>query len=339
MQGWYMQDAIELTSRSQLTLGWRQDRVKYDATDVLDPTAPGSDFATEAPDESQTQREHAWEIGVRHAFGARTSIFARGQRSFRFVNAEEIYEDDETFSKQFQILRPQTAELFEVGVEWRAAGGGVRASLFRMDVEDEIHLDAFTTGTGNTNLPPSRRQGVEIESQLSVTSSFALTAGYAWTDAKFLEGVLPGGPFVIGTDIDIAGKRVPLVPEHKVNLGLVWDAFSAARISAHLAMLSEQYMDNDEPNSLGVQIPAYSVLDVKVARDFGWGRLAASVNNVLDERYYTYGVRSQFTIDRYAVYPLPGRGFSIMAELHVKELLVLSSALPTATARGGELCA
>jgi len=110
---------------------------------------------------------------------------------------------------------------------------------------------------------------------------------------------------------------VPLVPEHKLNLALAWDLAARMRLSAALTALSEQYMDNDEPNSLGAQIPAFAVLDVKLAREFGWGRIAAAVNNLLDEQYYTYAVRSQFTADRYAVYPLPGRSFSLSAELIV----------------------
>ena len=93
------------------------------------------------------------------------------------------------------------------------------------------------------------------------------------------------------------------------------DLAARTRLSAALTAVSEQYMDNDEPNSLGAQIPAYAVLDVKLAREFGWGRIAAAVNNLLDEQYYTYAVRSQFTADRYAVYPLPGRSFSLSAEL------------------------
>ena len=32
----------------------------------------------------------------------------------------------------------------------------LRAGLFRTDVSNEIHLDPFTAGVGNTNLPPSR---------------------------------------------------------------------------------------------------------------------------------------------------------------------------------------
>ncbi|HET9733979.1 MAG TPA: TonB-dependent receptor, partial [Burkholderiales bacterium] len=229
----------------------------------------------------------------------------------------EIYEDDVSFAKQFQILRPQTAHTYELGAERRRGSVFARATLFRMDVEDEIHLDPFTTGVGNRNLPPSRRQGVELESSWQATPAVKLSAGYAYTDAKYLEGTLPGGPFVIGTGLSIAGKHVPLVPEHKLNLSVAWDIDARTRLSGALTALSDQYMDNDEPNSLGAQIPAYAVVDAKLARDFGWGRFFAAVNNAFDERYYTYAVRSQFVADRYAVYPLPGRTFSLALELRL----------------------
>ena len=315
VQGYYLQDAIELTGASLLTLGWREERVKYDARDTLDPTAPGAGFATQAPPVQETQSQHAWEIGLRQALAAGTAVFVRAQRSFRFVNADEIYEDDVSFSKQFQILRPQTAHTYEIGAERRLGTVFARATLFRMDVEDEIHLDPFTTGVGNRNLPPSRRRGVELESSWQATAAVKLTAGYAYTDARFLEGTLPGGPFAIGTGLSIAGKHVPLVPEHKLNLSVAWDLGPCTRLSGALTALSDQYMDNDEPNTLGTKIPAYAVVDAKLARNFGWGRLSAAVNNLFDERYYTYAVRSQFVADRYAVYPLPGRTFGLTLEL------------------------
>jgi len=156
---------------------------------------------------------------------------------------------------------------------------------------------------------------VELETAWQASSALRLTAGYAYTDAKFREGVLPGGPFAIGSNLSIVGKRVPLVPEHKLNLGLAWEIAARTRLSAALTALSKQIMDNDEPNTLGVQLPAYAVVDLKLARDFGWGRLAAAVSNLFDEQYYTYAVRSQFVADRYAVYPLPGRSLSATLEL------------------------
>jgi iron complex outermembrane receptor protein len=315
VQGYYLQDVVQLTRASLLTLGWREERVKYDATDTLDPTAPGAGFATQAPAVQETQSQHAWEIGLRHALAQATSVFVRAQRSFRFVNADEIYESDASFSNEFQILRPQTAHTYEIGAERRLGTVFARATLFRMDVEDEIHLDPFTTGVGNRNLPPSRRQGVELESRWQATSTLKLSAGYAYTDAKYLEGTLPGGPFAIGTGLSIAGKRVPLVPEHKLNLGVAWEIGPRTRLSGALTALSDQYMDNDEPNTLGTKIPAFAVVDLKLVQDLGWGRVSAAANNLFDEQYYTYAVRSAFVADRYAVYPLPGRTFGVTLEV------------------------
>jgi len=146
----------------------------------------------------EAQKQDAWELGVRHALGAPWTLLARATRSFRFVNAEEIYESDATGDNQFQILRPQHARTWESGAEWRENGRALRATLFRMDVFDEIHLDPFTTGVGNTNLPPSRRQGLELDGRWKW-----LKVAYAYTDAKFLEGTLEGSPFAIGTNIEL----------------------------------------------------------------------------------------------------------------------------------------
>jgi iron complex outermembrane receptor protein len=310
----YLQDAIQLTGATSLTLGWRAERVKISATDVADSAAPGFAFNTAAPQAAAIQRQDAWEIGLRHAFDAGWSGFARAARSYRLVNVDEIYENDAFFNAQFQILRPQHSVTHEIGAEWRRGTLNLRAALFHTDVTDEIHLDPFTTGVGNTNLPPSRRQGLELNGAWQATAALRFTAGYAYTDARFRQGVLPGGAFAIGTNLDIAGKKVPLVPENKLNLGFAWDAAQKTRVSGSLAYLSSQYMDNDEPNTLGTKIPAYTVADLKATHDFGGVRIGFAVNNLFDAKYYNYAVRSAFTADRYAVYPLPGRTFSLSAE-------------------------
>jgi iron complex outermembrane recepter protein len=312
--GIYLLDTIAITPATVVVAGWRTERAEYDATDVVDPGAPGCFFCSAAPAVQETQNEHAWELGLRHAFSAQWSAFARAGRAFRFANAEEIYESDIFFAPQFQILRPQHSRTHEVGAEWRNGRRALRATLFRIDVFDEIHLDPFTTGVGNTNLPPSRRQGLEIDGKTRF-GNFTLSAAYAYTDAKFLEGTLEGSPFAIGTNMPIAGNTVPLVPRHKLNLGIVWDIAARTQLSGAFTAVSEQVLDNDEPNTLDHRIPAYYVADLKLTQSFSWGRLAATVNNLFGEKYYDYAVRSAFTPDRYSVYPLPERTVSLAVEI------------------------
>ena len=297
--GFYLQDTWEITRGTLLTAGWRGERAKYAGDDVVDPAAPACFFCSGAPSVRETQKAEAWELGARHALTPQWTGFARAGRSFRFVNAEEIYENDVFFAAQFQVLRPQQADTLEGGVEWRAGPHGARVALFRSDVTDEIHLDPFTAGVGNTNLSPSRRQGVELEWR-SKGNSFGWTAAYAYTDAEFE-----------------AGTQVPLVPRHKLNLGAAWDITGRTRLSGVLTALSEQFMDNDEANTFHARIPSYYVADLKLAQRFDWGRLAATVNNLLGEKYYNYAVRSAFNADRYSVYPLPERSFGLTLEIRI----------------------
>ena len=311
----YVLDLLQLTPTTLATLGYRSERAHYAGEDVVDPGAPACFFCAAAPSVRGTHKQRAWEMGLKQAVGGGVALFGRVNRSFRFVNAEEIYESDAAFAPQFQLLRPQHARTYEAGAQWRRGADALRAALFRSDVTDEIHLDPFTTGVGNTNLPPSRRQGLELDGKWRALPRLELAAGYAYTDARFLEGSLAGSPFAIGTDMSVAGRRVPLVPRHKLNLALGWDMAARTRVSANLTAVSEQIMDNDEPNTLAQRIPAYYVLDAKLARSFPWGRLSAALNNALDEKYYSYAARSAFVADRYAAYPLPGRSLSLAAEL------------------------
>lgn len=313
--GFYVQDTLQLTAATLATAGWRTERARYAGDDVADPAAPSCFFCAAAPSVRETQKQRAWELGLRHEFSPLWTAFARAGRSFRFVNAEEIYENDLFFAPQFQLLRPQYARTHEGGVEWRRAGNMARAALFRTDVSNEIHLDPFTTGVGNTNLPPSRRQGIELDGKLQAAKALRITAAYAYTEARFLEGTLAGSPFAIGTSMPVAGRTVPLVPSHKLNLGVSWDIAARTRLSTALTAVSKQVLDNDEPNTLAHRIPGYSVVDVKLAQRFSWGALSAAVNNLFDNSYYTYAVRSAFTPDRYSVYPLPGRTLSLTAEV------------------------
>jgi iron complex outermembrane receptor protein len=311
--GVYLQDTLKVSPRLTMTAGVRYERFNADATDTYNSAAPGGAFGSGAPAGSQDESEHAYEVGARYGLTPEVSLIGKTARSFRFANIDEIYETTTTFTNQFQFLRPQTAKHHELGAEWRQAGKWLRASLFQIDVEDEIHLDAYTTGTGNTNLPPSRRRGLELESKWQATRMLSLLGAYTYTDAEFLSGVLPGAAST-QRNVSIAGKTVPLVPRHKLNLGGSWAFTQNTRLSAMVSYTGEQFMDNDEGNTLGVKIPAYTVTDLKLSHRQGDWTLSAAINNLFDRQYYNYAVRSQFVLDRYNAYPLPERNASVTVE-------------------------
>ena len=306
----YLQDTLQLNERLSFTAGARRERLSIDATDRYNATAPGGAFGSGAPAGSQSESSNAYEMGVRYQLGAQTSLHARTGSSFRFANVDELYETSVAFTNQFQFLRPQKARTHEVGYETRGAAGHVRAALYTMEVRDEIHLDAFSNGIGNTNLPPSRRRGLELDGQWLATKAVTLGAAYSYIDAQFREGVLPGSAFS-QLNVQLAGRSVPLVPRNKLSVNAAWAISANTRLSAVANYVGAQFMDNDEGNTLGVKIPAYTVVDMKLGYRRGPWRAGLAVNNLLGKSYYNYAVRSQFVADRYNVYPLPERNFSV----------------------------
>ena len=165
-------------------------------------------------------------------------------------------------------------------------------TLFHSDVDDEIHLDPVHHRRRQHQPAAVAAPRRRARRHVAGCRRPSLSAGYAYTEAKFLEGVLPGSPFAIGTDMPIAGKTVPLVPEHKLNvaLRLGHPAAHAALGRAHRrqrAVPRQRRAEHAEPDS-GV----LTVVDLKLAQRFSWGRLSLAVNNLFDQDYYTYAVRS-----------------------------------------------
>lgn len=290
----YLQNTAQLSPATALLAGLRHERVSMSGNDIFDAGAPGGAFGSGAPAASFAASEQAYDLALRHQLDS--GVIARGKigRSFRFANVDEIYESDAAFTNQFQFLRPQTVDGIELGMERQMQSANWHATLFRNKVNDEIHLDPFSAGIGNTNLPPSRRQGVEFGGRWQALPQLSLNANYAYTDARFLSGVW-------------AGNRVPLVAARKSNLGASWMLSEKTRLNTLLTYVGSQFMENDEPNTLGFKIPAYALLDVKLTHEAQGWRFSASVNNLLDRDYFNYAISSQFTAGKYSAYPLPGR--------------------------------
>jgi iron complex outermembrane receptor protein len=310
---WYAFNTVQLTERLTAVVGARTERFKADASDRHDPAAPGGAFGSGAPAGSQRESERAYEVGARYELFPGLALTGKTTRSYRFANVDEIYETSPLFTNEFQFLRPQTARAYEAGIEVRGAAGFARAALFTMDVRDEIHLDAYTTGIGNTNLPPSRRRGLELEGRWTPAERLTLGAAYTHIDARFLQGLLPGAAFT-QTNVLVAGKTVPLVPRHKLNANASWALDARTRLNAIATYVGKQFMDNDEGNTLGAQIPSYAVVDFKLVHRHGPWTLSAALNNAFNEKYFNYAVRSQFVADRYNAYPLPERNGTLTVE-------------------------
>jgi iron complex outermembrane receptor protein len=309
----YALDTVALAERVSLNLGARAERMRISAADRFDAAAPGGAFGSGAPGSADRQHGYAYEAGLRVGVAKDAALIVRTARSFRFATVDEIYEPSAAFTQEFQFLRPQRARTYEVGVALGSKLPWLQASVFRMDVDNEIHLDPFSTGVGNRNMPPLRRTGFELEMRHAIGSALEVFGAYTFTRARFRSGELPGSAFTL-TDIDLAGRTVPLVPKHKLDVAADWRIGPDTRLRAEASYVSAQYMENDEGNAFGRRIPAYTVADLKLRHRVGAWAASIGIANLFNRKYYAYAIRSQFVADRFNAYPLPERSFWVALE-------------------------
>lgn len=293
----YAQQSTEFTSSTRVTIGGRLARAYYEARDEASATPYASG--------TQDIDLEAYDLAIRQAFSGGWSAFGRVGTSFRLATLDEIYGQfsGPLFDPEVTFLQPQTSDDSEVGIERETRHGRFRGALYHMALENEISLNPATFT--NVNLAPTRRYGVELDFSWSGSQHLEAGLSYAYTVAEFREGTQGG--------IDLSGKSVPLVPRHRVSAWVSKEWAQGTRVTTEVTYAGEQYFDNDQTNTFVEQMPAYTVVDLRIAHRIHRLKLTASVENLANEKYFTYGVRSLSTTS-FNAYPAPERSYFLTAE-------------------------
>ena len=289
----YLQHTTAFSRDTSLALGLRAQRVTYGVADAANPGAA----------DTRKRGLTAYEIAARRRLLEELSVYGKLGRSFRVPNVNDIYS---LFTATVTMLEPQTSHDREIGADIESGPGRYRIAFYHLDVDNEIFLDPIAFA--NRNLPPTRRYGVEAEARWRVGDGLEVFANYTYAVSKFRAGSFGGIP--------IAGNDVPLVPRHAFNAGVGWAFAPRARLDAVLRYMGEQVFDGDETNTIGRRIPAYTVVDLKLARESGGWLLAAGIRNLFDEKYFSYGVFTGFPT--FSALPAPQRAVFVSAQYTFK---------------------
>lgn len=285
----YLQHTTAFSRDTSLALGWRTQRVTYGVADAANAGAA----------DTRKRSLTAYEIAARRRLADGLSAYGKLGRSFRVPNVNDNYS---LFTATVTMLEPQTSHEREFGVDIESGGGRYRIAFYHMDIDNEIFLDPITFA--NRNLPPTRRYGLEAEGKWRISDGLDVFANYTYAVSEFRAGSFGGIP--------IAGNDVPLVPRHALNAGVGWAFGPRTRLDAVLRYVGEQVFDGDESNAFGRKIPAYTVVDLKLAHEAGGWLLNAGVRNLFNEKYFSYGVFTGFPT--FSALPAPERAVFVSAQ-------------------------
>lgn len=190
----------------------------------------------------------------------------------------------------------------EVVLDWNV-------DLYRTDDSDDIVFVASATPGLDyfRNVGLTRRQGVELGVTLHAPR-WQAWLNYAYTDATFQTGLTLDSPLNPAADAAgqihvVPGDRLPGVPAHQLKFGASFAVTAAWTVGLSGVASSGQYLFGDEANLTGTTTP-YVVLNANTSYQITPSlQVFALLDNMLDERYTTYGTFSPTSTVPNAVAP------------------------------------
>lgn len=267
----YLTGDVLLPSGTRLSAGVRREKVDKKGLDPVNSV-----------NYDRANNLNAWDLGINQMLAEGLNIYGRGAQAYRLPNVDE---------NRFLVaaLRPQITRDLELGLKWQPAAGqsaGVR--VFRQKATDEIAYDP--TVFSNVNLNPTRRTGIEINGQASLTRAITLNASLQTVDARFSDG--PN-----------ANKKIPLVSQTSAALRVNWQIDARQRLGAGVQYLGEARFGNDNANACTRMIPSNTLLDARYTWKLDRVELSLAADNLTDRKRYSQA----FDCIAGGIYPDPGR--------------------------------
>ncbi len=173
------------------------------------------------------------------------------------------------------------------------------ASLYYMDYNNRIGIIRKASDDGleviryRTNIGRSRSLGTEIFGEINVTEltgmkstvgTVSVFGSLGITDASYVSAINP----LLNTLI--VGHQVEYAPKYVVRTGLTYkiQQFSMTMQYAYTSQqFTDAYNSSHTADGLVGEIPAYQLVDFSANYQMGKFQISASINNLLNERYFT----------------------------------------------------
>lgn len=321
--GFYAIDVFDLTPKLSWTLSARLNMAQIGLQDRLGGTLSG--------DHAFTRLNPG--TGLAYKLSDQVTLYGGYSESNRAPTAGELScanPSSPCLLDAFLVSDPDLSQVVSRNIEFGLRGKFAAdflpgrfswsAGAYRTDAERDIQLLAtHINGFGFfSNAGTTRRQGVDAHLGYH-DDRWRIDAGYSWLDATFLsaETISSNSPAANADGLIQVrpGDRLPLNPAHRFTLSADFAVTPAWSVGADLRVQSGEYLAGDESNQ-EPQLPGYGKIDVRTSWRIDLRfELFGEIENLLDQRYYTYGAFAQLDglppnfnlTDPRSYSPAPGR--------------------------------
>ncbi|RQT48142.1 TonB-dependent receptor [Burkholderia cepacia] len=199
-------------------------------------------------------------------------------------------------------LKPVISKTFEAGMRGRIGAATTwSAAAYRTTLTDDIQFISSPASAQGyfRNVGDTRRQGIELAGRTRF-GPLGVGLSYSYVDATYRSSWTEHSPANSAADANgnVAvkpGDHIPGIPAHTVKLRLDYAATPRWDIGANVTWRSGVYARGDENNQdVNGRISGYVLVDLdmryRITKRF---EVFASVTNLFDKRYASFGVLGQ----------------------------------------------
>ena len=166
-------------------------------------------------------------------------------------------------------------------------------SLYWMELDNEIRYDY--TASKYENIGETSHKGIETNLDFKLIEGITGFANYTYTRAKNESGSYKGD-YLIN------------IPIHKGSLGMRLETDFGLKANLLVTKIGDSYIDKPNDDKLS----SYTTVDSKISYEYKWGSVFLAIDNLLNEKYNSYGFKSGSTRK---FNPAPRRTFTFGTEV------------------------
>jgi iron complex outermembrane receptor protein len=276
---WYTQLSQPLAEDVNLTLGYR---------------ASEAEDRNKLSDQQHTDREGSTSVALQWQANQQNRLFIKREDVLRWANVNE----NASVEPGVTFLKPQTGESWESGIEWSDGIQRYQASLYRLDLDDELLYDPFADnakygpGAGaNINLDRTRREGALLEADYQLSERLALGGQYSFTDSEFRAGVNKG-------------NEVPWVSRHSASAHINYLVISGLNAYLEAIYTGPRYLSSDDAHVLPRE-GGYTLFNAALKYEYQQFNAKLRVNNLTGKRYDSFATYVSWQAGNKGLYPAP----------------------------------
>lgn len=198
-------------------------------------------------------------------------LYIKRDTNYRFAKGNEKTWTDSNIKN----LKTQTGVAYEAGLKWHAAGDAFSIGLYQLDLDNELAYTPLPLPFGKmSNLPPTRRLGVDIAGKLRLSSTWLVSGQISAVKPTIRSGVYQG-------------DQIPGVSPFKAGAMLTY--FSDLSWHASLTeMYHGPFYASDDFANNGARMPGYFITNINFQKVWRQVTVNLQIDNVFDNHYVRY---------------------------------------------------